>query len=253
MSTTRRRGREYLYYICYQRRTGSCPALRIRAGELEEMAAAAFLRAAGAAEIRRRVLIPAQDHGAELAKVEEAIANLEKQYVDGRLYQGESGAARFAAMMTRLGDKRDALAGRPSAPARIEYEPTGETVAGRWAELDGDHGARRMLMSESGFALRAFKDRHELDLWFQLDRDLAARAAAAAEGHAGDVPPPDREHWLGRKVLRWEDSSAVAGAIGEATGWRVTMSEASKHGTTEAERQEDPAAWWLENERGEGA
>jgi len=76
--------------------------------------------------------------------------------------------------------------------------PTGKTFGQVWAEADVIE--RRKLMKDAGFAILAAKDRENgLTAWFRIDADLAQRAAAAAEGHAADVPVPEDEylmqHW----------------------------------------------------------
>jgi hypothetical protein len=78
--------------------------------------------------------------------------HLEAQYAAGAVYRGETGAARFAAMMSRLEERRDRLAALPSTPARIEYRPTGRTFADRWEEAD--EAGRRQLMVSAGFQVR---------------------------------------------------------------------------------------------------
>lgn len=242
ITTTYHKGRAYPYYLCQTRRSGSCPALRIRADDLEDYAEKIFLRAAGAAEIRDRVLIPAEDHSSDLARVDEAIANLEDQYADGHVYEGKSGAERFAAMMRKLQDRRDKLATLPSSPARIEYRPTGQTVAERWAELGGDHAARRALMAESGFKLRTCKEKHRLIMWFQLDAGLAARAAAAAEGNASVVPLPEQENWLCRTVLDREGRIDLS----KPMGWRVPLTAENTTGRSWEEDEGQMAEWLAE-------
>ena len=150
---------------------------------LEPLAFGQFLARTGAAEVRRRILIPAEDHGEELAKVQDAISHLEDQYLAGKVYAGRDGAARYGVMLSSLEGKRDMLASLPSAPARVEFEGTGESVAQRWEALD--EAGKRVLMAESGYRIRAARDRENgLRAWFRLDADLAKRAA----GHAADVP-----------------------------------------------------------------
>ena len=78
--------------------------------------------------------------------------HLEAQYATGAVYRGVNGAERFAAMMTRLEERRDRLAELPSTPARIEYRPTGRTFADRWREEDV--AGRRQLMVHAGFQVR---------------------------------------------------------------------------------------------------
>jgi site-specific DNA recombinase len=144
--------RQFRYYLCRNGRHGNCQAGRVPAVYLEDLATRLFLDLVGTQEILERVHIPAEDASAELAAVDEAMQHLEEQYAAGAVYQGETGARRFAAMMTRLEERRDRLAALPSTPARIEYRPTGRTFADRWAEED--HAGRRQLMVDAGFQIR---------------------------------------------------------------------------------------------------
>ena len=89
--------------------------------------------------------------GRRLMAVDEAIEHLEEQYAAGSVYHGANGAQRFAAMMSRLEERRDRLAALPSTPARNYYRPTGRTFADRWQE-EGQAG-RRQLMLDAGFKL----------------------------------------------------------------------------------------------------
>ena len=135
-------------------RGGRAPARRtgVPAEYLEDLAARLFLSLVGTQEILERVHIAAEDSSAELAAVEEAMEHLEAQYAAGAVYRGETGAARFAAMMTRLEERRDRLAALPVTPARTEYRPTGRTFADRWQEED--EAGRRQLMVNAGFQVR---------------------------------------------------------------------------------------------------
>jgi DNA invertase Pin-like site-specific DNA recombinase len=144
--------RQFRYYICSKSRRGNCQTGRIPAEYLEKLVAQLFLHLVGGQEILHRVHIPAEDSSAELAAVDEAMRHLEEQYAAGAVYRGEVGAKRFAAMMTRLEERRDRLSALPSTPARIEYRPTGQTFANRWEEEDVT--GRRQLMVDAGFQVR---------------------------------------------------------------------------------------------------
>jgi site-specific DNA recombinase len=146
----------FRYYRCSESRKSACPAARVPAEYLESLATRLFLGLVGTKEILERVHIPAEDSSAELAAVEEAMQHLEEQYATGAVYRGVNGAERFAAMMTRLEERRDRLAEVPSTPARIEYRPTGRTFADRWAEED--QAGRRQLMVDAGFQVRIARE-----------------------------------------------------------------------------------------------
>jgi len=144
--------RVFRYYLCGEGRKSACPANRVPAEYLENLAARLFLSLVGTQEILERVYMAAEDSSAELAAVEEAMEHLEAQYATGAVYRGETGAVRFAAMMTRLEERRDRLAALPVTPARTEYRPTGRTFADRWQEED--EAGRRQLMVNAGFQVR---------------------------------------------------------------------------------------------------
>jgi site-specific DNA recombinase len=202
--------KEYVYYVCQNRRQSRCPVLNIRAADLERMAEEEFLARVGGTDVLQRVDIPAEDHGGELASVAEAIENLEDVYAGGTVYQGADGAQRFARMMTRLEERRARLAALPSSPARTEYRSTGTTFRARWAELADDPDGRRMLMIKAGFRYHAARVRgpelpgaaprhhHRTtrgeDIWVtvcELDPELAERAGVAASGLPVTVPAQD--------------------------------------------------------------
>jgi site-specific DNA recombinase len=145
-------GRQFRYYICSESRRGNCQTGRIPAEYLEKLVAQLFLHLVGSQEILHRVHIPGEDSSAELAAVDEAMRHLEEQYAAGAVYRGKAGAERFAAMMTRLEERRDRLSALPSTAARIEYRPTGRTFADRWEEEDA--AGRRQLMVDAGFQVR---------------------------------------------------------------------------------------------------
>jgi site-specific DNA recombinase len=162
----------YRYYLCQKARNGDCPALRIPAAYVEALAGRLFLGLVGQQEILDRVYIAAEDASAELAAVDEAMQHLEEQYASGAVYRGREGAERFAAMMSRLDERRARLAALPSTPARIEYRPTGRTFANAWEETDD--AERRQLMIDAGFQVR-------------IARTPMSRAEVAAEARRHGV------------------------------------------------------------------
>jgi site-specific DNA recombinase len=141
--------REHRYYICDGYRQGQCRAGRIPAADLEKRVEKVFLAAVGSQEIMEPRRLVAVDYSSERAGVDEAIEHLENQYAAGKVYQGAKGAERFAAMMTRLDERRARLAAEATRPPEPEYLPSGVTFAQRWA--DRDLAGRRLLMYESGF------------------------------------------------------------------------------------------------------
>lgn len=142
----------YRYYLCVKARNSKCPAGRVPAEYVEELADRLFLGIVGQQEILDRIHIQAEDSSAELTAVEEAMEHLGEQYVTAAVYRGKAGAERFSSMMNRLEERRAQLAALPFTPARVEYRPTGRTFASRWEEED--HAGRRQLMVDAGFQLR---------------------------------------------------------------------------------------------------
>jgi hypothetical protein len=143
----------------------------------------------------------------------------------------------------RLTDRIAALEKLPQRAAGYKRVPTGQTFAQVWAEADSLE--RRRIMTEAGFQIRARRESSRgksgtLTAWLRFDGELAKRAAAAAEDHAGDVPAAPG--WWGREL---PDGSYV---------WRVVIGEdpakLSKDPDAEAE---DFAAWMADLERDEPA
>ena len=176
----------YRYYLCSESRKGACPANRMPAEYLEGLAARVFIGLVGSQEILERVYIPAEDASAELAAVDEAMEHLEAQYASGAVYRGEAGAARFAAMMTRLEERRDRLAALPVTPARTDYRPTGQTFADRWR--DEDEAGRRQLMVNAGFQLRIARTPLDpADIAAEARREGITRTAAQLRSRAANL------------------------------------------------------------------
>jgi site-specific DNA recombinase len=176
----------YRYYLCSDGRKSACPANRIPAEYLEDLAGRLFLGLVGNQEILERVDVPAEDSSAELAAVEEAMEHLEAQYATGAVYRGANGAGRFAAMMTRLEERRDRLAELPSTPARIEYRPTGRTFADRWREEDA--AGQRQLMVHAGFQVRIARTPiAPLDIAAEARRQGITRTARELRSRAANL------------------------------------------------------------------
>jgi DNA invertase Pin-like site-specific DNA recombinase len=176
----------YRYYRCSESRKSACPANRLPAEYLEDLAARLFLSLVGNQEILERVHIAAEDASAELTAVDEAMEHLEAQYASGAVYRGETGAARFAGLMARLEERRDRLAALPSTPARIEYRPTGRTFADRWREED--QAGRRQLMVNAGFQVRIARTPiAPADIAAEARRQGITRTAAQLKSRAANL------------------------------------------------------------------
>ena len=143
----------FRYYLCRECRRRNCLAgdgYRPGTSKTWPPGCSSAGRHAGdpGARTHRRPRIPAPNWRPSTRRCE----HLEEQYVAGAVYRGETGAERFAAMMTRLEERRDRLSAQPATPARIEYRPTGRTFANRWEEEDA--AGRRQLMVNAGFQVR---------------------------------------------------------------------------------------------------
>ncbi|MBM0236256.1 recombinase family protein [Micromonospora sp. ATA32] len=145
------RNQEYKYYRCSARTKQGleCAAKAARAEELEAAAVGHFLALVGDLEVLERRLVPGEDHTAELARVEEALAELRDDRQAG-LFRGERGAAEFRAMYGSLEDKREALEGLPNVPDRWDMVPTGRTFRETWDALATVEERRAFLLA-SGF------------------------------------------------------------------------------------------------------
>ena len=175
MYAMRRKGRGYGYYQCRTSRTGGkCPSASVRMAELESCATDALLARFGTEPWLERVVIPAEDHVAELATVHERLADLKAQVVAGRL-----SAAMFADVASLLEARQAGLEAMPAREESERWEPTGETFAEHWHGQD-DAGKRRMLQALS---LRIMVDSRGKDLAVSvhgrrdLDREFRLTAA----------------------------------------------------------------------------
>jgi hypothetical protein len=80
--------RVFRYNRCEQSRKSACPANRLPAEYLEDLAARLFLGLVGNQEILEPVYIAAEDASAELAAVDETLEYLEAEYASGAVYRG---------------------------------------------------------------------------------------------------------------------------------------------------------------------
>jgi site-specific DNA recombinase len=180
-----RKGRGYGYYQCKTRRLGGkCETRSIRIDVLDELVTEALLGQVGSVAMLEKIVIPAEDHTKKLAQIEQQIADIEAEVVNG---MPVSSATR---MLAKLEANAEALRALPSRPERIEWKETGQTFSERWAELD--RAGRHQLMLDSGFEVRvADAGRPKgLTFAFRLDPDLArrVRTVAANDGPLLDKP-----------------------------------------------------------------
>jgi site-specific DNA recombinase len=196
--------RQYRYYICGGKiRNADCDSSRIPAEALEHLVELAFLGRVGDLEIVGRVLIPAEDHSAELAEVEEAIAHLDSEYDSGNLH-----ARAYSRMVSQLEEKRDVLAALPVHPDRYKRVPSGETFRQRWDRSDA--AGHRQLLIGAGFEIRAAMVGGKLTFAYRLDPELAARAQAAAAGEPVELPDHDagQAAYKDSDLMQWANANA---------------------------------------------
>ena len=115
------------------------------------------MTALGDSYIPEVIELPADDHTAELAQVEEAIADLEADRYDRGLFKGDAGTARYVAIMKKLEDRADAIRAMPVTEARKEIVMSDDLFRDRWASLGSDH-ERGALLRKMSIRLLASKD-----------------------------------------------------------------------------------------------
>lgn len=115
------------------------------------------MAALGDSYIPEVIEMPADDHIAELAQVDEAIAELQADRYDRGLFKGDAGTVRYVAIMRKLEDRADVLRALPVTEARQEIVLSDELFRDRWEALETDH-ERGALLRKMGIRLLASKD-----------------------------------------------------------------------------------------------
>jgi site-specific DNA recombinase len=116
-----------------------------------------LLGALGDTYVPEVVEIPGDDNAAELEEVEESIRELETDRYERKLFKGAAGAARYAALMTKLESRAEVLRARESVPARRELVYPSQTFGEMWSALETDR-ERGALLRRMGFRVLVFKD-----------------------------------------------------------------------------------------------
>ncbi len=133
----------------YYRHAGNgCPVKNISAAKLEAIMDLRIKQELGATRVLEPVEHPAEDHTAELAQVEQAIADIENLVTSGAMPPASA-----ARMLGTLEGKRATLAALPQREAWTEYLDGG-SFADRWTDLedDADRGA---LLRQMGVKIAA--------------------------------------------------------------------------------------------------
>jgi site-specific DNA recombinase len=159
-------GKVHRYYTCPGRNgvTAPCPDTYFLAWQVEEFTEDHFLNhrlnmeptpvgstdpipVLGDAPVQRRVLIPGEDHAAELVEVEQAIRDLIADRSAG-LYRSAPAVAEYTRQMTVLEQDHEQLSALPSRPDQWCWESTGQTWRDLWSTLDVE--GRRTVLRDSG-------------------------------------------------------------------------------------------------------
>lgn len=128
----------------------ACPVRNISAAKLEMIMDVRIKQKLGATRVLEPVEHPAEDHTAELAQVDQAMAEIEEQVVAGLP------AASATRMLAALEARRVTLAALPQRAAWTEYRDA-DSFADRWADLDAD-ADRGALLRQMGVRVAATVD-----------------------------------------------------------------------------------------------
>jgi site-specific DNA recombinase len=189
-----KRGTEYIYYRCANvtGATKKCTQGKsIKAAQLEEIVANTLMRKIGNVEIRRKVLIPGEDHTAQLTEAREALSDL-------MIFAGaaKSATARtlYAQQMTALDERIAHLESLPHRPDQWKEEGTGVTYAEKWAESTDEE--RRQLLIDSKITVYAgwFEDRVAVGI---AADDKTIEAAFPGSEESTVAPRPDEPGYVG--------------------------------------------------------
>jgi hypothetical protein len=149
----------------YRHKEKGCPAKAIPAARLEDLIEARIRVGMDGAHIPERIEHPAEDHAAELAQVDTAIAEIEALVTSGAMPPASA-----ARMLATLPAKRETLAALPQRPAWTEVTDGGLFLE-KWDGLDAR--GRGALLRKMGIKARArYTDRK---VQVSLNQDAPAR------------------------------------------------------------------------------
>lgn len=145
------------YYRCrgWRDKLNDCTNSSVPGDLLHGWVEAAILDLIGSLEVVEQVLIPAAEHGQELAEASQALADLSK------MTAGKSEAVKkvYAGQIAALEELITRLAELPQSEARMEEHPTGSTYRELWDASDEDE--RRALLLKSGIRVEAARQAGE--------------------------------------------------------------------------------------------
>lgn len=126
----------------YRHRDGStCPGGSFTARYVERETTNLLLAFTDELPMMERREIPAQDHVADLRKVQESLDELDQAFEKGTVT-----AESYGRMTAKLEARRDQLGALPVIEAAEVWEPTGETFHEHWHSLDAE-GRHALLLS----------------------------------------------------------------------------------------------------------
>jgi hypothetical protein len=138
---TNRQGRTFSYYRHERRQQIDCRA-RVRADAVESQIPSLVLRAFNGSYVQEVIEIPAEDHTAELEKLDTAIADWEARAIAG------DAAESVMRILDGLHAKRRVLVNAGvRTEARREVRETAELLTDRWLSLSSDHDRGALLRS----------------------------------------------------------------------------------------------------------
>jgi site-specific DNA recombinase len=140
-----KRGKEYIYYRCSAVVLGArkCGGKSVKAGPVESKVSTFLLETIGDQEMRRRVIIPGEDHTAEL---EEAQGALEELVTLAGTAQSKAAQTLYRNQMSALDRRIVELEAKPRTVDTERWEGTGKTFREEWGASDVP-GRRKMLMN----------------------------------------------------------------------------------------------------------
>ena len=145
--TRNSQGRPYRYY----RHERSDCRIRVNGDSLEPQIHGLVMRMFHGQHVPEIIEVPAEDHTAELAKIDEGIAAWEARAVAG------DAAESVVRILDGLHAKRKALLSQPvKTEARKEIRETAELLTDRWLSLETDH-ERGALLRSMGCRIMASK------------------------------------------------------------------------------------------------
>lgn len=178
-NATVKRGKQYAYYICTNRRR-KCPGSRMREDEVMAIIEAEFLSQVGGERVHRRIFVPGKSHDVELRELKATILRLRQDREQG-LFDGEEDEVEYRKLMSSYLVRRKELERVPSSSAGWRYEALDETYAEAWER--GGAEERRMLLLDAGVRFEVLTIREwtitiPMDIIDRLRRARARQIAA---------------------------------------------------------------------------